>query len=116
MEFVQNVPFFCIMVSMFSGTVSSVLPGKWARRLNAAMVSLVAVLSGWLLEGIGYSSEAASSGLTQSQTVLDGIFSISTLVPALGFVLLALVLWFWYPLHKKQVDANVAALKEKHGR
>ena len=34
----------------------------------------------------------------------------------LGFLLLAAVLWFWYPLHKKQVDANVAALKKKHGR
>ena len=34
---------------------------------------------------------------------------------ALGFILLALVLRFWYPLHKKQVDANVAALKAKRG-
>ena len=30
--------------------------------------------------------------------------------------LLALILWFWYPLHKKQVDENVRALKEKHAR
>ena len=37
------------------------------------------------------------------------------LVAVIGVpVLLAVVLWFWYPLHKKQVDANVAALKEKH--
>ena len=50
MEFVQNVPFFCIMLSMFSGTVSSVLPGKWARRLNAAMLMAVVALSGWLLQ------------------------------------------------------------------
>jgi multicomponent Na+:H+ antiporter subunit D len=49
MELVQNVPFFCIMLSMFSGTVSSVLPGKWARRLNGAMLSLVTAMSGWLL-------------------------------------------------------------------
>lgn len=49
MELVQNVPFFCIMLSMFSGTVSSVLPGKWARRLNAIMLTAVALLSAWLL-------------------------------------------------------------------
>ena len=49
------------------------------------------------------------------EPVTEGIFDIATLVPGLGFALLALVLWFWYPLHKKQVDANVAALKEKHG-
>jgi len=86
---------------------------SFARKLGQA---LAAGLSGWLLTGIGYSSEAASAGLRQSEEVLNGIFNISTLLPALGFLLLALVLWFWYPLHKKTVDANVAALKEKHGR
>lgn len=49
MELVQNVPFFSIMLSMFSGTVSSVLPGKYARWLNTAMVTAVAAMSGWLL-------------------------------------------------------------------
>lgn len=86
---------------------------SFARKLGQA---LSAGLSGWLLEGIGYDSGAASAGLGQSETVLSGIFSISTLVPALGFTLLGLVLWFWYPLHKKQVDENVAALKRKHER
>jgi GPH family glycoside/pentoside/hexuronide:cation symporter len=85
---------------------------SFARKLGQA---LAAGLSGWLLEAIGYNSVAASEGLRQTETVLSGIFNISTLVPALGFLLLGLVLWFWYPLHKKQVDANVAALKVKHG-
>ncbi len=49
MNFVQNVPFFCIMLSMFSGTVSSVLPKKWARRLNTVVLSAVSALSAWLL-------------------------------------------------------------------
>ena len=49
MELVQNVPFFCIMISMFSGTVSSVLPAKHARRLNAVMICLVMAMTGWLL-------------------------------------------------------------------
>ncbi len=86
---------------------------SFARKFGQA---LAAGLSGWLLTGIGYSSEAAAAGLRQTERVLNGIFNISTLLPAVGFLLLALVLWFWYPLHKKQVDANVAALKEKHGR
>ena len=85
---------------------------SFARKLGQA---LAAGLSGWLLEAIGYSSQAAAEGLKQTDAVLDGIFNISTLLPALGFVLLAAVLWFWYPLHKKQVDENVAALKRKHG-
>ena len=86
---------------------------SFARKLGQA---LAAGISGWLLTAIGYNSEAAAAGQMQSQQVLDGIFNISTLVPAVGFVALALVLWFWYPLHKKQVDANVEALKVKHGR
>ena len=85
---------------------------SFARKLGQAWA---AGLSGWLLEGIGYNAEAAAAGQVQTTEVLSGIFNISTLIPALGFALLAIVLWFWYPLHKKQVDANVEALKEKHG-
>ncbi len=84
---------------------------SFARKLGQA---LAAGLSGWLLTAIGYNSEAAAAGQVQTAEVLSGIFNISTLVPALGFGLLAAVLWFWYPLHKKQVDANVETLKEKH--
>lgn len=85
---------------------------SFARKLGQA---LAAGISGWLLTGIGYSSEAAAAGQAQTQSVLEGIFNISTIVPAIGFALLALVLWLWYPLHKKQTQENVIALKEKHG-
>lgn len=86
---------------------------SFARKLGQAVA---AGLSGWLLTLIGYDTTRATQGLQQSDTVLSGIFNISTLVPAVGFLALALVLWFWYPLHKTQVDANVTALKEKHNR
>ena len=86
---------------------------SFARKLGQA---LAAGLSGWLLTAIGYNSEAAAEGLKQTQSVLEGIFNISTLIPAVGFALLAAVLWFWYPLHKKQVDENIALLKEKHNQ
>ena len=85
---------------------------SFARKLGQA---LAAGLSGWLLQGIGYNSKAAEQGLAQTREVLDGIFNITTLLPALGFILLAVVLWFWYPLHKKEVDTNVALLKAKRG-
>ena len=84
---------------------------SFARKLGQA---LAAGLSGWLLTGIGYDSQAAANQLGQSEAVKQGIFNISTLVPALGFIALGLVLWLWYPLHKKQVDANVEKLKELH--
>jgi GPH family glycoside/pentoside/hexuronide:cation symporter len=85
---------------------------SFARKLGQAVA---AGLSGWLLTAIGYNSKALEQGVSQTASVKDGIFTISTLVPAVGFILLALVLWFWYPLHKKQVDANVATLQAKHG-
>ena len=81
---------------------------SFARKLGQA---LSAGVSGWLLGAIGYSAETAFD-----PAVTNGIFTISTVVPAIGLIILALILWFWYPLHKKQVDANVAFLKEKHGR
>lgn len=49
MEFVQNVPFFSIMLSMFSGIVSSILPGKAAKRLNTAVILIIGGASAWLL-------------------------------------------------------------------
>lgn len=81
---------------------------SFARKLGQAAS---AGLSGVLLSIIGYTQETAFE-----ESVINGIFNISTLIPAIGFGLLAAVLWFWYPLHKKEVDANIAALKEKHGK
>lgn len=78
---------------------------SFARKLGQAAS---AGLSGLLLELVGYSAATRTDPAVQ-----NGVFNISVIVPALGFVLLAAILWFWYPLHKKQVDENVRALKEK---
>ncbi|MBE5798844.1 MAG: MFS transporter [Clostridiales bacterium] len=80
---------------------------SFARKLGQAAA---AGTTGWLLTAIGY---ASGSAIGQSPQVLRGIFAIATLVPALGFLLLAAVLWWWYPLHRRQVEENVARLKEK---
>lgn len=79
---------------------------SFARKLGQA---LSAGLTGALISLIGYTTETAFS-----TPVTEGIFNISTLVPALGFILLAAILWFWYPLHKKTVDENVRKLKALH--
>ena len=49
MNFVQNIPFFSIMISMFSGIISSVLKGRHARRLNTIMTAIVGIMSAILL-------------------------------------------------------------------
>ena len=81
---------------------------SFARKLGQAAAAGV---SGSLLTLIGYNEATAFT-----PSVTNGIYNISTLVPALGFLVLALILWFWYPLHKKQVEQNVAFLKKKHGK
>ena len=48
MNFLQNIPFFSIMIAMFSGIITSVLPRQKARRLNAVMITVVGLLSGAL--------------------------------------------------------------------
>lgn len=79
---------------------------SFARKLGQAAS---AGLSGVLLDMVGYSQQ------TQFDTdVVNGIFNITTLVPAIGFIVLGLVLYFWYPLHKKQVDENVEKLRQLH--
>lgn len=49
MAFVQNFPFFSIVLSMFAGTVSSVLPEKAAKYLNMAVIITVGAISAVLL-------------------------------------------------------------------
>ena len=78
---------------------------SFARKLGqAASAGLV----GALLSAIGY-----SEGTLHDFEVLEGIFDIATLVPALGFALLAIILWAWYPLKRSRVEENVRALREK---
>ena len=79
---------------------------SFARKLGQAAS---AGLSGALLTLIGYTQETAFD-----EGVKNGIFNISTLVPALGFALLALILWLWYPLNKEKVNENVEELKRRH--
>ena len=45
MAFVQNFPFFCIIMTLFSGPLSSILGGKAARRLNLAVITLVGAMN-----------------------------------------------------------------------
>lgn len=78
---------------------------SFARKVGQAAS---AGLTGALLSAIGYSEATAFV-----PEVLTGIYDISTVVPAFGFMLLSLILWFWYPLHKKKVDENVRLLEEK---
>lgn len=49
MNFVCNFPFFSILISLFSGTVCSVLPGKAAKWVNTFVIVIVGAMSAVLL-------------------------------------------------------------------
>ncbi|WP_343214336.1 MFS transporter [Flavonifractor sp. An100] len=75
---------------------------SFARKLGQAASS---GLTGGLLSLVGYTE------LTRTDpAVLDGVFNITCVVPIVGFLLVALVLIFLYPLSKKVVEANSAEL------
>lgn len=85
------------------GTIYAVY--SFARKIGQAAASGV---SGLLLTTIGYSQETAFD-----TDVVNGIYDITCLVPAVGFVLLALVLIFWYPLGRGRVEENARILAEQ---
>ncbi len=58
MDFLRNLPFFCIMLAMFTGIVSSAVNGRIARRLCLFMVTAVLVMSAltlYYVDGLGES-------------------------------------------------------------
>lgn len=60
---------------------------------------------------VGYNTATA-----YDEKVVNGIYTITCIVPAAGFVLLALSLWFLYPLGKTKVEENARILKERRDR
>ena len=80
---------------------------SFARKMGQAASSGVA---GALLTAIGYVSGSATG---QTEAVKEGIYALTCLVPGIGFILLALITWFFYPLNKKRVDDNVKVLEAK---
>lgn len=49
MQFVQNFPFMSIILSLFSGPLSSIVGGKAAKRINLAVISIIGLMSAAVL-------------------------------------------------------------------
>ena len=86
------------------GTVYAVC--SFSRKIGQAIAS---ALGGWSLAWIGYVEGAAK----QTDAVNDGIYNIATLVPAILYIIVGLVLAFVYTLDKKKVLENVEILKSR---
>lgn len=88
------------------GTIYSVY--SFARKIGQVLSS---GMIGALLSVIGYSAATAFN-----PEVVNGIFNMTCIIPAIGFVGIALVLMFLYPLSKNRVEANVLELKKRRGK
>ncbi len=86
------------------GTIYSLY--SFARKVGQALSS---GLTGALLGLIGYTASTAFD-----PDVLNGIYNMGTIIPAIGFILLVIILLFWYPLSKKRVNENSATLAAKN--
>ena len=91
------------------GTVYAIY--SFSRKLGQA---LAGGIGGFALGAIGYISTAAGQPpVEQSQATVDGIYNIVTGAPALAYIVVLVLLIFLYPLGKKEVEKNVAILKER---
>lgn len=89
------------------GTVYAVY--SFARKLGQA---LAGGLGGFALTAIGYVSEAPA----QTQQVSERIYTVAILIPGICYLLVFLIMQFWYPLTKKEVDKNAGILKERRDK
>lgn len=89
------------------GTVYAVY--SFARKVGQA---LAGGLGGFVLSAIGYASEAP----VQTAEVSQRIYSISTLAPGVCYLAVFLIIQFWYPLSRSEVEKNTAILREKRAQ
>jgi GPH family glycoside/pentoside/hexuronide:cation symporter len=79
---------------------------SFARKLGSAFAGGVV---GWGLEFIGYDQTL----LSQTETIKQGIYNLSTLIPGVSYLLVAMSLFFIYPLTKEIVEKNGKILQER---
>ena len=86
------------------GTIYAVC--SFSRKIGQAIAS---AMGAWSLALIGYVEGAAK----QTEAVNNGIYNITTLVPAILYIIVGVVLAFVYTLDKKKVLENVETLKAR---
>ncbi len=86
------------------GTVYAVY--SFARKVGQA---LAGGLGGFVLTAIGYVSEAPM----QAAEVSQRIYTVATLVPGVCYLVVFLIMKFYYPLSRGEVERNTAILQKR---
>jgi GPH family glycoside/pentoside/hexuronide:cation symporter len=83
------------------GTIYSIY--SFIRKVGQALAGF---LVGTSLTLIGFQESAGSEQIRQTAEVGNGIYNLSTILPAIAFVVAGLILLYLYPLDKKKVKEN----------
>ena len=86
------------------GTVYAIY--SFARKMGQA---LAGGFGGFVLTAVGYISEAT----IQTREVAERIYTVATLVPGVCFLIVFLIMHFWYPLSKNEVERNAGILQDR---
>lgn len=86
------------------GTVYSVY--SFARKVGQAVAGGI---GGFAIAAVGYDSTSE----IQTQTALEGIHMLATLIPAIACLAVLLILFFFYPLNKKNLQQLTIDLANK---
>lgn len=86
------------------GTIYAIC--SFSRKIGQAIASAIGA---WSLSLIGYVEGAVS----QSEAVNNGIYNIATIIPAVLYVTVGLVLTFVYTLNRKKVLENTEILRQR---
>ena len=86
------------------GTVYAVY--SFARKLGQAFAG---GLGGFALTAIGYVSDAP----VQSEEVAQRVYTVATLIPGIGYLIVCLIMLFLYPLSKREVEKNTGILERR---
>lgn len=86
------------------GTVYSVY--SFARKVGQAIAGGI---GGFAIAAVGYDASLEA----QTQTALNGIHTLATLVPAITYLIILLILIFFYPLNKKRLQQLTNDLEER---
>ncbi|QLE63133.1 putative membrane spanning protein [Furfurilactobacillus rossiae] len=85
---------------------------SFARKCGQA---LAGGIGGIMLSVIGYKASAAG-GVAQSAAVVNRIYGLATLLPAVCVGVAAVILLLWYPLTKSKTQENTKILKERDAK
>ncbi|MBE7036560.1 MAG: MFS transporter [Ruminococcaceae bacterium] len=91
------------------GTIYAVY--SFARKIGQA---LAGGIGGYVLSMIGYIS--STENIVQAPEVANRIYTVSTIIPAICYFIVAVILIFWYPLSRRRIEENRKLIEARHAK